>query len=221
VAGTSARAAQAAQTRARILASARRVLAEEGIEGFTTRRVAELAGISHGMVHYHFETKRDLILALAVHARRDWIEPLEELVDGPGTAEARMEAVIAWVAEPATRDVIRVHAGLFAYALQDDAVRERLAAEYARWRAPFVTLFGQLVEEVGAEGLDPGPVGDAFAITADALVELRSLDPSLPTEALLTQLLDRLVWPAGRPPRRRRSAGGSGRRRQGARRKRR
>jgi AcrR family transcriptional regulator len=44
-------------TRNRILDAARGVLAEEGIEGFTTRRVAARAGISHGMCHYHFADK--------------------------------------------------------------------------------------------------------------------------------------------------------------------
>jgi hypothetical protein len=30
------------------------------------------------MCHYHFKDKRELTLALIVHARRDWVEPLEE-----------------------------------------------------------------------------------------------------------------------------------------------
>src|SRR5713226_2049984 len=99
-AGTSGRATQGARTRERLLASAREILAEHGPDGFTTRRVAQRAGVSHGMVHYHFEGKRDLLLALLIQARRDWIEPLEELVDGPGSAEGRMRDVIAWMAEP-------------------------------------------------------------------------------------------------------------------------
>ncbi len=190
------RAARAAETRARILEAARQVLGQEGAEAFTTRRVAELARISHGMVHYHFEDKRDLVLALVVHARRDWVEPLEELVDGPGSADQRMRAVIAWMAEPQTIEVMRVHQTLFVFALQDELVRERLAAEFARWRAPFVTLF----EQLGIEGPDARSVGEAFAAAADALVQEQSLDPSLPTEAMLLAMFERLVGPDGRSP---------------------
>jgi len=192
------RAARAAQTRARILEAARTVLAQEGLERFTTRRVAELAGVSHGMVHYHFKDKRDLVLALVVHARRDWIEPLEELVDGPGSAERRMRAVIAWIAEPATIDVMRVHQGLFVLALHDDVVRRSLAAEFARWRAPFVTLFRELSEELDLDGLDPRSVGEAFAVAADGLVQQQSLEPALPTERMLRRTFEQLV---GRAPR--------------------
>jgi AcrR family transcriptional regulator len=198
---TSSRAARAAETRARILESARRVLAEEGIERFTTRRVAELAGVSHGMVHYHFEDKRDLILALVVHARRDWVEPLEELVDGPGTAEARMRSVIAWMAEPATSETMRVHLSLYVSALRDEVVRRRLASEYARWRAPFATLFSQLGDELGID-LDAQSLGEAFATAADGLVQQQAFDPALPTDRILTSTFERLVWPDGAPRRR-------------------
>ena len=126
----SAREAQGAATRERILEAARATLAGHGPDGFTTRRVAQRAGISHGMVHYHFKDKRDLILALLVQARRDWIQPLEELVDGPGPAESRMRAVIAWMALPATADVMRVHMSIYVFALADELIRERYAAEY-------------------------------------------------------------------------------------------
>ncbi|HYG72848.1 MAG TPA: TetR/AcrR family transcriptional regulator [Actinomycetota bacterium] len=207
---TTGRAARAAATRVRILDAARRVLADEGLERFTTRRVAALAGVSHGMVHYHFTDKRELALALLVHARLDWIAPLEELVDGPGTADERIRDVIAWIAEPTTIETMRVHQSLFVLALHDDAVRERLAAEFARWREPFVTLFAQLASERGLEGFDARSVGEAFAVAADALVQQQALDPRVPTGTVLTRTFHYLM-PAGRdgrapqaPPRKRR-----------------
>jgi AcrR family transcriptional regulator len=197
---TTARSAKAAQTRARILEAARRVLGEEGPDRFTTRRVAEIAGVSHGMCHYHFKDKRELTLALIVHARRDWVEPLEELVDGPGSAEARMRAVIAWMDEPQTTDVMRMHQTLFVFALQDDLVRERLAAEFARWRAPFVKLFAELAVELDLRDIDVQSVGEAFAAAADALVQEQSLDPSLQTGLMLTATFERIVGSNGSKP---------------------
>jgi AcrR family transcriptional regulator len=198
------RADRAAQTRGRILDAARRVLADGGLERFTTRRVAELAGVSHGMVHYHFTDKRELALALLVHARRDWVEPLEELVDGPGTADKRLRDVIAWIAEPATLETMRVHQSLFVLALHDDAVRERLAAEFARWRAPFVTLFRDLAEERGLDGFDAQSVGEAFAVAADALVQQQALDPAIPTSRVLTRTFEQLVGSTQSPASKRR-----------------
>lgn len=203
---TSTRSAKGADTRNRILSAARRVLAEEGSDRFTTRRVAELAGVSHGMCHYHFKDKRDLILALLVHARRDWVEPLEELVDGPGSAESRMRAVISWMAEPQTIDVMRVHQTLFVFALQDESVRERLAGEFSKWRAPFVKLFAEIGLEMGLEDLDAKSIGEAFAAAADALVQQQSLDPKLPTERMLSKMFDRIVGRDGSRPAAKRKA---------------
>lgn len=193
VSGRSAREAQGARARERILEAARGTLADHGPDGFTTRRVSQRAGLSHGMVHYHFKDKRDLILAVLVQARRDWIEPLEELVDGPGSAEARMRSVIAWIAQPATSDVMRVHLSIFVFSLSDDMVRERYAAEYARWRAPFVTLYRQLGSELGLDGLDAKSVGEAFASAADGLVQQQVIDPNLPTARMLRRLFEATV----------------------------
>jgi AcrR family transcriptional regulator len=187
------RSAKGADTRNRILSAARQVLAVQGLDRFTTRRVAAAAGVSHGMVHYHFRDKRDLILALVEHARADWVEPLERLVSGAGSALDRAWAVIAWMAEPATIEVMRVHMALYWFALGDRAARARLAAEYARWRLPFVTLFRELAGELDLRGLDSHAIGEAFASAADGLVQQQSLDPDVDTEGILSGLLERIV----------------------------
>lgn len=195
------RSARGAETRNRILHAARAVLAEYGMDGFTTRRVSARAGISHGMCHYHFKDKNDLIRALVEHARDDWISPLEKMVRGPGTAESRARAVIDWMAEPATMEVLRVHLTLQWFALQDEAVRNQLAAEYARWRRGFAELFADLSAERSLRGLDAELVGEAFASAADGLVHQQSLDPELDTREVLTALFEKVAEMERRPSR--------------------
>src|SRR5688572_21705525 len=51
-------------TREKILAGAREVLLRHGYERFTTRRVAESAGITVGNLTYHFPSKRQLLASL-------------------------------------------------------------------------------------------------------------------------------------------------------------
>lgn len=186
------RSAKGADTRNRILDAARDVLAEEGMEGFTTRRVAARAGISHGMCHYHFVDKQALILALVEHARSDWIQPLQDMVAAPETAEERMRAIIDWIAEPATGEVMRVHSTLYRFALADDPIRQRLATEYALWREQFVKVFQDLATEKRLQGLDARAIGETFASAADGLVQQQSLDPDIDTRSLLNALFERV-----------------------------
>ncbi|MFM5930751.1 MAG: TetR/AcrR family transcriptional regulator [Novosphingobium sp.] len=48
-------------TRAEILAAARRILADEGIEGLSVIAVAEAAGVNRGTAYMHFENREKLV----------------------------------------------------------------------------------------------------------------------------------------------------------------
>jgi TetR/AcrR family transcriptional regulator, transcriptional repressor of bet genes len=54
--------------REQILTAAFEVAAARGIGGLTVRAIAAEAGMSHGLVHFHFKTKDQLVLALL-----DWV----------------------------------------------------------------------------------------------------------------------------------------------------
>jgi AcrR family transcriptional regulator len=84
-------------TRGRILAAAVRRIASEGIDGVRIARIAMDAGVSPSLVHYHFDTREDLLAqALAwsyehtVPARID----LERL--GVTSHSARLAAIVDW-----------------------------------------------------------------------------------------------------------------------------
>jgi len=55
-------------TRERVLNAALKVLLENGHAGFTTTRVAAVAGVSRGAQENHFPTRADLIAAAGLHA---------------------------------------------------------------------------------------------------------------------------------------------------------
>ena len=47
--------------RAQLIAAATRVVAREGVAAATTRRIAQEAGVPHGLVHYWFSGKDELL----------------------------------------------------------------------------------------------------------------------------------------------------------------
>ncbi|MFJ6939671.1 TetR/AcrR family transcriptional regulator [Streptomyces sp. NPDC101132] len=188
------RAARAEQTRSRLVAAARTLLAGDGAGRFTTRNVAALCGVSHGMCHYHFQDRTDLIVAVVEDMRPQWIEPLAAAVDAPGTFDERADRVIALLTRPESPDLAHLHSALHWLALNDERVRESLEAEYGRWRACFVRLFRVLADERG--GVEPGPLGEAFAAAVDGLAAIESLGSAVGAEHVLRTLMAALARPA-------------------------
>ncbi len=184
------REAKGAETRARITAAVWRLMADEGLAGLTVRKVGEVAGISHAMVHYHFDDKDELVRSVVPHARHYWIDPMRELVDGEARALDRLEQVIAWMAEPATSDVMRVHRELLAQCEWDEELRHLMAAEYATWRGMYIELF-RAVDAEGCllPGTDTDLIGTGFSELADHLVGKQALDPTIDAGAVMREMI--------------------------------
>ena len=62
-----AKSASPEETRERILAAAREVIARKGKRGSTTREIADVAGVNEATIFRHFGTKEALIVAVAQH----------------------------------------------------------------------------------------------------------------------------------------------------------
>ncbi|MBX3218519.1 MAG: TetR/AcrR family transcriptional regulator [Labilithrix sp.] len=94
-------------SRAQVLDAAIRVLAKQGIAGTSVQDIADAAGLSKGAVHYHFESKDEL---------------LERVLDRCcEVVEARIRAVFAEEGPP----LERIHRALVEmWAVRRDGVRE-------------------------------------------------------------------------------------------------
>lgn len=166
------------------------VLAENGYAKLTVRLVGEKAGVSHAMIHYYFSSKDDLVLAVVEYARSYWIHPLEDRVFGPGSPSEKLKNIVVWMAEPATRDVMRVHRQLLTQSEWSEDLRQAMADEYARWRADFVELLRQLErEDLLNPGTDIDLLGAGFSTLSDSLVSKRALDPHIDSEAIMVEML--------------------------------
>ena len=84
-----------AGTRARILDAAVERLAEEGLDALRVANVARAAGVSTGLVHYHFATREEL-LAEAIQASFQVAGDVRTSTKyGGGTARERLRRKIA------------------------------------------------------------------------------------------------------------------------------
>lgn len=76
-----------------IIDAATQLIAQEGFEGLRTRKIAELAGVNHATIHYHFKDKARLIGAV-VQSMSDKIyqSDLDSFTSETATVQERLAA---------------------------------------------------------------------------------------------------------------------------------
>jgi AcrR family transcriptional regulator len=142
-----------------LLDAAERLLVDAGHAGISTRRLAEEAGVNHGLVHYYFASNENLLVRALERFTERLIARQRELyaADEP-FADKWRTAMRYLIGEDATYEKIWLE--LQALAWNDDGLRARLAGVNAEWRAVLTEAFEGPHRELG------------LAIPLDALVSL-------------------------------------------------
>ena len=133
-----------------LLDAAERLLVDVGHAGITTRRVAEEAGVNHGLVHYYFGSNENLLVRALERFTGRLVDRQRALyaADVPFVEKWRT-AMRYLVAEDVTYE--KVWLELQALAWNDEDLRERLARVNAEWRAVLTEAFEEPHRELGIE----------------------------------------------------------------------
>ena len=70
--------------REQLIGASIRAIAEHGLSNVTLSKVASLAGLTAGMVNFHFESKRELLRATLAHVAADYSAACRAAVAGAG-----------------------------------------------------------------------------------------------------------------------------------------
>lgn len=166
-------------TKTEILLATRTALTEHGYGDLTTQKVADELGKSHSLIHYHFETKTDLLVAFVDFYRERVSAILSTFEDwDPGR---RLGAILAFLAGNADDPDVRA-LNLAIYQMEADAyhrpeLREALAA-YDEMLVGFVEdTVVQGVETGGFADVDPAATARLIVSAIDgALLQQYTLD---------------------------------------------
>jgi len=133
-----------------LLDAAERLLVEVGHAGITTRRLAEEAGVNHGLVHYYFGSIEILLVRALERFTERLIDRQRELyaADRPFIEKWRT-AMRYLLSEDVTYE--KVWLELQALAWNHPELRGRLAHVNAEWRAVLTEAFEQPHGELGIE----------------------------------------------------------------------
>ncbi|HZS15897.1 MAG TPA: helix-turn-helix domain-containing protein [Candidatus Dormibacteraeota bacterium] len=178
-----------AQQRAQqIVDAAGRVMSRKGYGGTTMKDIAAEAGIAPGLIHYYFDSKEDLLLAvtgsLCERMRADAEQAFAASGDMPPIARA-------WAALEATREHLaqpeqqRLFVETITLALGEPRVREQLAQFYETLLDSSTAMVEELSRQVPTP--PPVPLRDFAAVLVaciDGMALQKLIEPTRDIEAL-------------------------------------
>ena len=168
----SARAARGAATTTRLISAAVAILRDEGTAGVSVQRVADVAGTSKGLVHYHFADKDSLLTACARRVTEQLIDE-ESAALTSSTAASALDDLWSALSTPEHRGLRRALLALATAATpgmrlgmaESTAQRQRAAArtvgalcqllhlEVTVSRSALSMLFLAVMDGLGLEGI--------------------------------------------------------------------
>ncbi|GEO85503.1 MULTISPECIES: TetR/AcrR family transcriptional regulator [Alphaproteobacteria] len=141
------------ETRARIIRGALEALESGGMETLTTRKIAASAGVKLATLHYYFDSKENLLLAVLEDLIADMAEAYRQDMSMPSDPEERIEALIRsmWRYVQRTRNKQLAQTELTLYALRTQGAEWLAARQYNAYIDFYCRLvfhgMGELTEE--------------------------------------------------------------------------
>jgi AcrR family transcriptional regulator len=133
-----------------LLDAAERLLVEVGYAGITTRRLAEEAGVNHGLVHYYFGSNENLLARALERFTRRLIERQRALYSSDEPFVEKWRTAMRYlVGEDRTYEKIWLE--LQALAWNNPELQARLARVNEEWRAVLTEAFEEPHRELGIE----------------------------------------------------------------------
>ncbi|HEY3563238.1 MAG TPA: TetR family transcriptional regulator [Kribbella sp.] len=176
---------QGEEVRLRLMAAAAELIPERGWSAVSTRILAERAGVTPSVVHYHFSSVQDVLTEAAISTMRQVLAASDELFTAATTPAAAIEAMLASVEQyDGTDPMSLLFIETYLAATRDERLRTQIAG--------LVTDFRTRVADWLAIHQVPEPAATAavFAATIDGLLLHRTLAPEPPS---LPSVLQRLV----------------------------
>jgi TetR/AcrR family transcriptional regulator, transcriptional repressor of bet genes len=161
-----------AERREQILIAAYEVAAREGLDGTTISQVAVTAGLSPGLVMFHFKSKRQLLLALL-----DWLLATTTLLHVDVEIERiaspldRLIALLRQEMHRLSREPLRIRLtfDFWTAGIRDRDIRAKLKTEFDRYREEFRPIAEAVLREEPQRFI--GVTSDGLAAVAVSFIK--------------------------------------------------
>jgi AcrR family transcriptional regulator len=190
-----------ADTRTAIVDAARSALLGDGYAALSTRRVADLAGVPLSQIHYHFGSRRQLILAVLAAENERLLDRQRDMFDSAEPLWVRWDRACDFLDADVESGYVRILQEMIAAGWSDAEVAASVREMVGGWYA----LLGEVARREQERGADLGPftpeeVGVLMAtpfLGAEELILLGVTESTLPLRSALRKVggLLRMIQP--------------------------
>src|SRR5215471_6983830 len=122
------------ETKAKILESAFRRLAEDGYAALSMREIGKDAGVNHALINYHFRSKDQLVIEVLDAANRRLLERQSKMYGGPGGFAEKWAEARRFYQDDLASGFVRVQAELWAASFSNAGLRKKFLPRLLAWK---------------------------------------------------------------------------------------
>jgi AcrR family transcriptional regulator len=177
-------------SRQQVLDAAVRTLAANGFAKTSIGDIAKAAGMSKGAVHYHFESKHDLIAQVLEHCAQIMRERVRAAWAGPAEPTEKVRLALAEMRRMRREAIpeLRVLADMMAQGLHDEAIRSQIARLFEANRNEVIEHLVASLRELGLEPVLPTRIVPRLLLgVIDGMALHDFFDPPSPDDEQETQ----------------------------------
>ena len=180
------------ETEERFLDAAERLLISVGYANISTRRLAEEAGVNHGLVHYYFGSMEHLFLRVLERFTERLIARQRDMYAAPLPFIEKWRAAMSFLDQDLENGYQKIWYELQALAWNRPELKERLACVHAQWRQVLREAFAPAMVRYGLDS-DHFPLEamTALVITFNEGIILERLGGITEGQTELLAMIDR------------------------------
>lgn len=134
-----------------LLDAAEQLLVEVGYAGITTRKLAERAGVNHGLVHYYFGSMEDLLLRVVERFTDQLIERQKAMYAQPIPFIEKWRMAMSFMDQDSESGYQKIWFEMQAMAWNAPAVRSTMQQVHHRWIDVVRSAFDAGLTELGID----------------------------------------------------------------------
>jgi len=141
------------ERRLQILKALDTCLQEKSFEKTSIKDIARVAGVNHGVLHYYFSSKEDILLNYIDHVIDDYRAQVKVLLGSKDVGllgkRELIEMIFGFINDRITlnKGLSRIFVEIWEIALYHDAVRAKLREAYMRWIEELVANLSRDIDD--------------------------------------------------------------------------